>query len=135
MNSTAVSSWNFDAMNVLSWAEEAGVGSAWLQFMALPGGPIFLGTLKTAESPEEEGALLLHVLMSHDTRAQRRSVPTLGTLLRTFKCIQLVAQLWEVLAAEGLQFICLVRPSFWYHFRGMAAHLPILESITALNTM
>ena len=69
VNSTAVSSWNFDAMNVLSWAEEAGVGSAWLQFMALPAGPIFLGTLKTAESPEDEGVLLPHVSLSHNSHS------------------------------------------------------------------
>ncbi len=69
VNSTAVSSWNFDAMNVLSWAEEAGVGSAWLQLMALPAGPIFLGTFKTAESPEDEGVLLPHVLLSHNSHS------------------------------------------------------------------
>ena len=43
-------------MNVLTWAEEAGVASAWLQFMALPAGPIFMGALKTPDTPEDTGA-------------------------------------------------------------------------------
>ena len=36
--------WTFDACNVLAWRDEAGY-SAWLQFAALPGGPVFMGTL------------------------------------------------------------------------------------------
>lgn len=55
VNGASLHSWSFDAMNVLTWAEEAGVSSAWLQFMALPGGPVFLGSLKTADTPEDAG--------------------------------------------------------------------------------
>ncbi len=55
VNGASLHSWSFDAMNVLTWAEEAGVSSAWLQFMALPGGHVFLGSLKTADTPEDAG--------------------------------------------------------------------------------
>ena len=55
VNGTSLQSWSFDAMNVLTWAEEAGISSAWLQFMALPGGPVFLGCLKTPDTPEDAG--------------------------------------------------------------------------------
>lgn len=48
VNGSALGGWTFDAMNVLAWSEEAGV-SAWLQFMVLPGGPVFMGSLKTAD--------------------------------------------------------------------------------------
>jgi hypothetical protein len=58
VNGTNLCSWSFDAMNVLTWAEEAGVASAWLQFMALPGGSIFMGALKTPDSPEDTGAAI-----------------------------------------------------------------------------
>jgi len=57
VNGASLHSWSFDAMNVLTWTEEAGVSSAWLQFMALPGGPIFMGTLKTPDTAEDAGAL------------------------------------------------------------------------------
>ena len=56
VNGNNLCSWSFDAMNVLTWAEEAGVASAWLQFMALPGGSIFMGALKTPDTPEDAGA-------------------------------------------------------------------------------
>jgi len=66
MNGASLHSWSFDAMNVLTWAEEAGVSSAWLQFMALPGGPIFMGTLKTPDTAEDAGALhSLSPLLQH----------------------------------------------------------------------
>ena len=55
VNGASLSSWSFDAMNVLTWAKEAGVSSAWLQVMALPGGPVFLGSLKDADTPEDAG--------------------------------------------------------------------------------
>ena len=60
VNGASLHSWSFDAMNVLTWAEEAGVSSAWLQFMALPGGPVFLGSLKNADTPEDAGLPLQH---------------------------------------------------------------------------
>ena len=60
VNGTSLHSWSFDAMNVLTWAEEAGVSSAWLQFMALPSGPVFLGSLKTPDTPEDAGLPLHH---------------------------------------------------------------------------
>ena len=42
-----VAFWTFDAGNVLKWDNEAGT-SAWLQLCVLPGGPVFLGTLREA---------------------------------------------------------------------------------------
>lgn len=51
VNGSALSGWKFDAMNVLTWSEEAGC-SAWLQFMVLPSGPVFMGTLKTPDQAE-----------------------------------------------------------------------------------
>ena len=51
MDGSSLSGWTFDAMNVLAWTEEAGC-TAWLQFMVQPGGPIFMGTLKTADGGE-----------------------------------------------------------------------------------
>lgn len=59
VNGASLHSWSFDAMNVLTWAEEAGTSSAWLQFMELPGGPVFMGSLKTADTPEDAGGALL----------------------------------------------------------------------------
>ena len=49
VNGNTLSSWTFDAMNVLSWTDAAG-GSAWLQLMVLPGGPVFMGTLASADA-------------------------------------------------------------------------------------
>ncbi len=54
VNGSSLGGWTFDAMNVLAWSEEAGM-SAWLQFMVLPGGPIFMGSLKTAADAEAAG--------------------------------------------------------------------------------
>ena len=47
----ALSAWSFDANNVLAWDNEAGYG-AWLQFMALPGGPVFMGSLRAVDDAE-----------------------------------------------------------------------------------
>ena len=47
---TPVTGWAFDANNVLSWEDEAGC-SAWLQFLATPGGPVFAGNLFAAGAP------------------------------------------------------------------------------------
>lgn len=49
----ALASWTFDANNVLAWDNESGY-AAWLQFMALPGGATFMGSLRLADG--EEGA-------------------------------------------------------------------------------
>ncbi|CAL5222727.1 g5133 [Coccomyxa viridis] len=69
VNGASLHSWSFDAMNVLTWAEEAGVSSAWLQFMALPGGHVFLGSLKTADTPEDaEGFNLFGELCAQPSR-------------------------------------------------------------------
>jgi len=45
----ALSAWTFDANNVLAWDNEAGY-AAWLQFMALPGGPVFMGALRPVDA-------------------------------------------------------------------------------------
>jgi len=47
----ALVAWTFDANNVLAWDNEAGY-AAWLQFMALPGGPVFMGSLRPVEDAE-----------------------------------------------------------------------------------
>ena len=47
----ALSAWTFDANNVLAWDNEAGY-AAWLQFMALPGGPVFMGSLRPVDDAE-----------------------------------------------------------------------------------
>ena len=61
VNGSSLGGWTFDAMNVLAWTEEAGV-SAWLQFMVLPGGPIYMGSLKTtADVDGSAGARLLPI--------------------------------------------------------------------------
>ncbi|CAL8461977.1 g1508 [Coccomyxa elongata] len=51
VDGSSLGGWTFDAMNVLAWTEEASC-TAWLQFMVLPGGPVFMGTLKTADGSE-----------------------------------------------------------------------------------
>ena len=48
----ALVAWTFDANNVLAWDNEAGY-AAWLQFMALPGGPVFMGSLRPVEDAED----------------------------------------------------------------------------------
>ncbi len=76
VNGSSLGGWTFDAMNVLAWTEEAGC-TAWLQFMVLPGGPIFMGTLKTAdsgESPAGAFACPLHIL-TPDTHVWLLPVP------------------------------------------------------------
>ena len=50
VNGSVLGGWTFDAMNVLAWEDEA-AGSAWLQMCVLPGGPVFLGTLKAPDAP------------------------------------------------------------------------------------
>ena len=47
----ALMAWTFDANNVLAWDNEAGY-AAWLQFMALPGGPVFMGSLRPVDDAE-----------------------------------------------------------------------------------
>ena len=47
----ALTAWTFDANNVLAWNNEAGY-AAWLQFMALPGGPVFMGSLRPVDDAE-----------------------------------------------------------------------------------
>lgn len=47
----ALTAWTFDANNVLAWDNEAGY-AAWLQFMALPGGPVFMGSLRPVDDAE-----------------------------------------------------------------------------------
>ena len=44
VNGQALVAFNFDYNNVLAWREEAGC-SAWLQFLVLPGGPVFVGKI------------------------------------------------------------------------------------------
>ena len=44
VNGQALVAFNFDYNTVLAWSEEAGC-SAWLQFLVLPGGPVFVGKI------------------------------------------------------------------------------------------
>lgn len=44
LNGKSVACWTFVANNVLAWEDDAGY-SAWLQFIVLPGGPVFMGDL------------------------------------------------------------------------------------------
>ncbi len=71
--------WAFDTCNVLSWQDEAGY-SAWLQFAALPGGPVFMGTLAPSSGADAPGArspfLGFHCTSDHlCSHAQRGSPP------------------------------------------------------------
>ncbi len=79
VNGASLHSWSFDAMNVLTWAEEAGVSSAWLQFMALPSGPVFLGSLKTADTPEDAGPPLNLTHIQHACRMKRACEASIDT--------------------------------------------------------
>ena len=54
VNGQALVAFNFDYNNVLAWREEAGC-SAWLQFLVLPGGPVFVGKISHSA---HDGALL-----------------------------------------------------------------------------
>ena len=47
VNGQALAAFNFDYNNVLAWREEAGY-SAWLQFLVLPGGPVFVGKISNS---------------------------------------------------------------------------------------
>ncbi len=47
VNGKALAGFNFDYNNVLAWREEAGC-SAWLQFLVLPGGPVFVGKISNS---------------------------------------------------------------------------------------
>ncbi len=47
-NGTRIEAWAFNPNNVLSWEDSAG-HTAWLLFMALPGGPLILGNVLTPE--------------------------------------------------------------------------------------
>ena len=55
MGGRDLASWTFNACNVLAWCDEAGY-SAWLQFAALPGGPVFMGTLAPSSGADAPGA-------------------------------------------------------------------------------
>ena len=59
VNGQKLVAFNFDYNNVLAWREEAGY-SAWLQFLVLPGGPVFVG--KISNSGYDGGLLSLHAL-------------------------------------------------------------------------
>ena len=48
VGAAVVTAWAFDANNVLAWDDEAGC-SAWLQFMVLPSGPVFMGSLRAGD--------------------------------------------------------------------------------------
>ena len=51
LNGAKVEAWAFSPNNVLSWEDGAG-HTAWMLFMALPGGPVFMGNvLKPDEAP------------------------------------------------------------------------------------
>jgi len=47
VNGQNLVAFNFDYNNVLAWREEAGY-SAWLQFLVLPGGPVFVGKISNS---------------------------------------------------------------------------------------
>ena len=47
-NGVRIEAWAFNPNNVLSWEDSAG-HTAWLLFMALPGGPHILGNVITPE--------------------------------------------------------------------------------------
>ena len=59
VNGQKLVAFNFDYNNVLAWREEAGY-SAWLQFLVLPGGPVFVG--KISNSGYDGGPLSLYGL-------------------------------------------------------------------------
>ncbi len=61
VNGQKLVAFNFDYNSVLAWREEAGY-SAWLQFLVLPGGPVFVG--KISNSGYDGELLLLQRLPS-----------------------------------------------------------------------
>ena len=64
VNGQNLVAFNFDYNNVLAWRDEAGY-SAWLQFLVLPGGPVFVG--KISNSGYDGGLLPLEILSSCET--------------------------------------------------------------------
>lgn len=55
LDGKTVACWTFVANNVLAWEDDAGF-SAWLQFVVLPGGPVFMGDLHPHDDQQDNAS-------------------------------------------------------------------------------
>ena len=111
VGSAVVTAWTFDANNVLTWEGEAGC-SAWLQFMVLPGGPVFMGTLRgPTDDADADGMNVFGELRSQPSRLAPDATmdPAIGQMvaaglssastLLTGQLLRAAARCWSLLKA------------------------------------
>ena len=81
-NGVRIEAWAFNPNNVLSWEDSAG-HTAWLLFMALPGGPLVLGNVITPE----QSAPSSEALLCPERRCQSYSLELIQWVERDFAAI------------------------------------------------
>ena len=142
-----VTSWTFDASNVLAWTDEAG-SAAWLQFMVLPAGPACMGALTPAgeAAPAERTLNVFGELRSQASRLPPDAAldPAVGRMvatglarsatLLTGRLLAGAAQTWDRLkAGETADDIMAASSDGLLH--GMQADFGTLDRIHAVGAV